>query len=357
MVITSARIFRKKIEFLKPALTSRNTFTSRNIFIVQFESAETTSYGECAPLSFLSIDDLPDYQERLIEVVEQFVQNSDLGHIPHEYPSMRFGIETAFFGLKNERIGEVFEQQFTKGVPIPINGLVWMGPIEQMLEEADRKVQEGFKAIKFKIGAHDFERECSMLESFRAKYSSEQIEIRLDANGAFNLENGISKLQQLSSFSIHSVEQPIPAGSWKDMGKIVSNSEIPIALDEELIGVDPFQKGAELIEVCNPSYLILKPNLLGGFSVCDKWVDLAATHGISWWATSALESNIGLNAIAQWTATKDTDMAQGLGTGSLYTNNISSPLKIRPDRLCYESLDWKYDDFLETADQIFEIEK
>jgi len=357
MVIQSIRVFKKEIHFRKPALTSRNVFKSRVIYIVKFTSdTGSVGFGEASPLEHLSIDDLPDYLEHLREILTTCMGREELAPIPFAFPSIRFGLETAWQDLKQKEIGIIFDQNFTKGKPISINGLVWMAPLEDMFEEAIAKIESGFKCMKFKVGAHDFDAECDLIQAIRSKYPTPKIKIRLDANGAFVPQEALKKMNRLSEFDIHSIEQPIRAGNWELMGQLCSETRIPIALDEELIGINPEVDGAELLDTCRPHYIILKPNLLGGFEVCDKWIALAESRHIKWWATSALESDIGLNAISQWSATYNNNLPQGLGTGALYTNNIKSPLEVKGDSLHYSETQWGYDDFLEDAEMVLNLE-
>ncbi len=252
-----------------------------------------------------------------------------------DLPSLQFGLETALLDFKTGGKRRLFDSSFTSGEPIAINGLIWIAGLEAMLEEADKKIKEGFTCIKFKIGAHDFDAECRMLELVRKKYSAFALDIRLDANGAFRPDEATEKLQLLSRFEIHSIEQPIGAGQLDWMQEICAKSKIRVALDEELIDVDVSTEGSNLLKMVKPAYLILKPTLIGGFAKADQWIALARKYQTGWWATSALESNIGLNAIAQWCATKNNTLPQGLGTGGLYTNNITSPLMVKHGKLIY----------------------
>ncbi len=244
--------------------------------------------------------------------------------------------ETAVNDLQNGGRHIVFENDFSaKGKGIPINGLVWMNDTATMLEEARQKIEQGFTCIKFKVGALDFDAECRMIEAVRKVYNAFKLEIRLDANGAFHPDNALDQLRDLSRFDLHSIEQPIKAGQWELMEELCAKSPLKIALDEELIGLDVYTRGATLLKTIKPAYLIFKPSLLGGFSHTRAWIDLCHKHDTGWWITSALESNIGLNAIAQFTANYHVQMPQGLGTGQLYINNFSSPLVIHKAHLWY----------------------
>ena len=253
-----------------------------------------------------------------------------------DFPALQFGIETAFLDLQTGGMRLLYPSGFTNGTfGIPINGLIWMGNRRDMLEQIKGKLEDGFSIIKMKVGALDFEDELEVLSAVRAHFDPSDLEIRLDANGAWSPEEALDKLNILSEFGIHSLEQPIPAGIHEEMARVCEASPIPVALDEELIGAVRSAEMKRLLEVINPAYIILKPSLLGGITKSEEWISLAETRGAGWWITSALESNIGLNAIAQWTATLDTELPQGLGTGSLYENNIPSPLAVIEDRIHY----------------------
>lgn len=343
------RIIHHQLEFVKPAKTSRNVFKERHIRYVLLSENGITGIGEAAPLHLLSIDDVEDYDSKLEEVCTQLCKVKLTSHLNldlnfdlnlNQYPSIRFGLETALLDLKNGGRQIIFDTDFLRGKPIPINGLVWMADLDAMYDEAISKIQQGFRCIKFKVGQHDFDAECRLLERIRKEYSAFQLEIRLDANGALLQDEALTQLNELSRFDIHSIEQPIAVNQWDDMAKLCQESKIDIALDEELIGVEVFEKGNELLKHIEPQYVILKPNLIGGFTVSDEWIKLCRKHQIGWWATSALESNIGLNAIAQWVSQYDVNMPQGLGTGSLYSNNIDSPLEIIDQNLTSNSQHW-----------------
>lgn len=314
------------------------------------------AYSEAAPLSLLSIDDRPDYTEKLVNMLTEWFHDGRRTHFNHpEFPSMQFGMDTALLDLKYGGKRVLFDQTFTNGEPISINGLVWMAEIEDMKEEAFQKLSTGFTCIKFKVGAHDFEEEMQLLRSIRQEFNSDRVEIRLDANGAFWMKEALTKLERLAELEIHSIEQPIRPGEWEAMADLCANTPIPIALDEELIGVKGSRRH-ELLEVINPQYIILKPNLIGGFKAADHWVELAGIYGCGWWATSALESDIGLNAIAQWAASKHPEMPQGLGTGSLFVDNISSPLTVKGETLTYDpERSWDFAGFLEGAECILDL--
>ena len=320
-----------ELVFNKPAKTSRNIFETRKIFIIYLFDLDTgrKGIGEAAPLSLLSIDDIPNYEEVLRQKLQKFCFNQDFNELELEhYPSIRFGIETAYLDLLSEN-EILFDTLFTKGQSvIPINGLVWMNDTETMFQEALDKIDAGFKVIKLKVGAQDFDDECRMIEKIRSHYSAFKIALRLDANGAFKPDEAAEQLKELKRFEIHSIEQPIAKDNWDEMEELCHERIIDIALDEELIGVSVEKYGYQLLNHLKPQYIILKPNLLGGLSKSDEWIKLANTLSINWWATSALEGNIGLNAIAQWVSQYETKLHQGLGTGSLFKNNLASRLQL-----------------------------
>ncbi len=319
------------LKFKIPAKTSRNTLDDKSLWLLKLSKADTpTIYGigEISPLKGLSIDDSEDFEQKLNQVVSQINAGNHPYNLDTEnWPSINFGLETAMLDLENGGKRKVFSTPFYEGrQKIPINGLVWMADSENMLQQAEDKVNIGFNCIKFKIGALDFDEECRMLEKLRKKYNAFKVEIRLDANGAFAVDEALEKLKELSRFEIHSIEQPIKQRQWDAMQAICEQSQVAIALDEELIGVNPNLEGHKLLTTINPQYIILKPGLLGGFKTSDEWIKLAERYDIGWWATSALESNVGLNAIAQFTSKYPVKIHQGLGTGQLFENNFDSPL-------------------------------
>ncbi|MCW5907238.1 MAG: o-succinylbenzoate synthase [Chitinophagales bacterium] len=325
-----------RLNFKTPVLTSRGRMQVKNGYYLFVTDGKNTGTGECSFIEGLSADDLGTYESTLENLCNNINSNSlpDFSH----HPSMAFGYQTAMLDLKNGGNKILFESDFTRGEKsIPINGLVWMGTKEFMHRQILQKLEEGFKCIKLKVGALNFEEEISLLRYIRQHFPKEQIEIRLDANGAFTGGDVFQKLEALAPFHIHSIEQPVKAGQWGLMKKVCTHSPIPVALDEELIGISGEEDARNLLQEINPAYIILKPSLLGGLNVCDHWIALAESLGIGWWATSALESNIGLNAIAQWVFTKNNPMVQGLGTGSLYTNNVQSPLVVEDGMLHYRS--------------------
>lgn len=325
------------LDFKRPSGTSRGVMTEKETWFIILEKEGKRGIGECGILRSLSIDDRPDYEEKLKWTCDNIhLGEEKLWEALIEFPSIQFGVETAFRSLENEDPYILFPSDFTKGIAnIPINGLVWMGDEAYMKEQIEDKIRNGFTCIKLKIGAIDFVYELGLLRFIRDNFTPEEMEIRVDANGAFSLETALNKLQQLSEFKLHSIEQPVKAGQHDSMTALCKNTPIPIALDEELIGVFSHENKEALLSKIKPQYIILKPSLVGGFRGCAEWITLAKKYNIGWWITSALESNIGLNAIAQWTFTQNNPMPQGLGTGALYTNNFASPLEVTDGELCY----------------------
>ncbi len=339
------------LEFKRPVLTSRGQMTHKQGYYLTVEQDGITGTGECSYIEGLSIDDLPYYEAALRSICTQIETVAtayyDTGKLPTElltrFPSIAFGLETALLDLKSGGRHEIIKgSEFYQGKKaIPINGLVWMGDPGFMREQIAQKLADGFHCIKIKVGAIDFDEECRLIETIRTGYSPHQIELRLDANGAFTNLDVRSKLKRLSAYSIHSIEQPIKPQQYLLMHELCRENIIPIALDEELIGTSDSFIRYKMLETIRPQYIILKPSLLGGLAVCDDWIEQATRLNIPWWATSALEGNIGLNAIAQWAESKNTSMVQGLGTGALYKNNVRSPLSISHGQLSYvRSVSW-----------------
>ena len=326
-----ASYFPYQLEFKKPSGTSREILTYKKIWIVKLwneENPEVFGLGECNPLVGLSIDDRDDFVENLKNICENI--NDFINVELHEFPSIRFAIETAHKDLMNGGKRILFDNEFSRGEKgIVINGLVWMGSTEEMSKQIAEKIEQGFKCIKLKIGAIDFETELALLKSIRDQYSESDIEIRVDANGAFTAHDALKKLEHLAKFKLHSIEQPIKQGQVEVMAKLCKVTPLAIALDEELIIHQRKDEKEILLKEIQPQYIILKPSLVGGWKASEEWIASAEKLNINWWITSALESNIGLNAIAQWTAELKTKTPQGLGTGGLYTNNFDSKLKIK----------------------------
>lgn len=349
-----------ELHFKQPAGTSRGTYTTRKVWYLRAAQpderyqpsrenllaelmhrnarpAGVTGWGECAPLPQLSCDDVPDYESILRDVCDDVEAT---GTIPYDYlrsyPSMLFGLETALRNLESGGGWHLWASNFSHGKEgITTNGLVWMGTAGEMQERIEHKLKQGFHCIKLKIGAIDFEEELKLLHSIRQRFSPEQVELRVDANGAFSPEEAPYKLERLAEYQLHSIEQPIAAGNWEAMATLCRTSPLPIALDEELIQATEYMDKIKLLDTIHPQYIVLKPSLHGGISGTEEWIDLADERGINSWITSALESNIGLNAIAQWCATLQPTMPQGLGTGMLYTDNVESPLTMEGEKLWF----------------------
>lgn len=327
------------LHFKQPAGTSRGVYNTRKVWYIEISSMENPSIkgiGECAPLPNLSCDDVPQYEEVLQQVCSRVARE---GNIPTEslrnYPSILFGLETA---LRHYETGSLalWDTPFSRGeAGIPINGLIWMGNFEEMYRQIEAKMEAGYRCIKLKIGAIDFDAELTLLKHIRSRFSVKDIELRVDANGAFSPAEAMHKLDALSKLDLHSIEQPIRAGQWEEMARLTARTPLPIALDEELIGHNLPEIKKELLSAIRPQYIILKPSLHGGICGSNEWIAEAEKQNIGWWVTSALESNIGLNAIAQWCATLHNALPQGLGTGQLFTDNIDLPLEIRKDCLWF----------------------
>lgn len=366
-------ISERTLHFKQPAGTSRGVYTTRHSYYLTLTSDElpgVEGVGECATLPDLSCDAKPEYEMTLRQVCQMVEQ---MGRIPYDmiraYPSITFGLETAFASffdaakkfleivpaegassssemLKQkgvsvpagmENLTDLFDSPFGRGEEgITINGLVWMGTYEEMLARLEEKLQAGFHCVKLKIGAIDFFKELDLIKRIRDVYTKEQVELRVDANGGFLPENAMSQLEALAKYDIHSIEQPIKQHQWPKMAQLCRETPLPIALDEELIGVNVRSMKQALLDTIRPQYIILKPSLHGGIYGCNEWIELANQRGIGSWITSALESNIGLNAIAHYAAKvygSNVKMPQGLGTGQLFTDNIPMPLEIRGDKL------------------------
>ncbi|AZA77466.1 o-succinylbenzoate synthase [Chryseobacterium sp. G0186] len=331
-----ATYHRYLLEFKRPSGTSRGVLLDKETFILEISDHEKKGVGECAIFRGLSFDDRPDYEEKLTWLCNNINQNPDfLKKELIDFPSIWFGYEQA---IQNLKYGAhlYFPSEFTETKSaITINGLIWMGDVGYMEEQIQDKLEKGFHCIKLKIGV-DWKSEYIVLQKLREKFSKDQLELRVDANGGFTKEEAVIVLQQLADLDIHSIEQPIKAGNWSDMAILCAQTPIPIALDEELIGITDPEEKKKLLETIKPQYVILKPALVGGFSGSDEWISLAEDQNIGWWITSALESNIGLNAIAQYTFTKKNPMPQGLGTGALFVNNFESSLDLRNELLWFK---------------------
>ncbi len=338
-------IYKKYIlNFKRPSGTSRGVMHQKETWFLILSDNNKMGIGECSILRGLSSDDVPEYEEKLKWVCQQINKKNTIPRYSLKaYPSILFGLEQAMLSIKSHNPFHLFPSDFVKGFrSIPINGLIWMGDESFMLNQITQKLKEGFKCLKLKIGAIDFTTEIKLLASIRKQYNSNQIELRVDANGAFKRTEALEKLKILSDFDIHSIEQPIKQGQWKEMAELCDRTPIPIALDEDLIGIYDVTEKEKILQTVKPQFIIVKPSLVGGFQSSQEWIDVAEKNNIKWWITSALESNIGLNAIAQWTYTLNTSLPQGLGTGGLYTNNFDSPLDVQDGQLFYKNnKDWE----------------
>lgn len=332
---TTFEVIERHFHFINPATTSRGTYHERIVwFVVAHTPDGRMGIGECAPLPDLSCD----FGSRYGRTVKRLADESAAaGRLLYDklrnFPSVLFGLETALLNLQAGSLA-LFDTPFSRGEEgILINGLVWMGNVEQMLHRLSVKISEGYHCVKLKIGSNDTERELSLIESVRSLMPEGELEIRVDANGAYDADTARRVMERLAACGVHSIEQPVRAGQPAIMGSLCRNAPLPIALDEELIGVVGREHKASLLDSIAPQYIILKPTLHGGIHGCQEWIDMACERGIGFWVTSALESNIGLNAIAQWCATQRHTMPQGLGTGLLYSNNVDTGLHISDARL------------------------
>jgi len=333
------------LNFKQASGTSRGILRTKETFFIIISEDEKQGVGECGLFRGLSIDDIPNYEDKLSWVCKNI--NLGLETLLQEvvdFPSIQFGLEQAFLSLKSENQFSLFPSDFTSGKrAININGLIWMGDKAFMKSQIQQKIKDGFSCIKMKIGAINFEEEINLLKYIRNEFSAKEIELRVDANGAFTPNEALEKLKRLSAFDLHSIEQPIKQGQLEEMASLCEVTPLPIALDEELIGVFSKTKKHELLQVIQPQYIILKPSLVGGFKGSDEWIQLSEERNIGWWITSALESNVGLNAIAQYTYTLQSKMPQGLGTGGLFTNNFKSPLEVKNGSLQYNTAkNWNF---------------
>lgn len=331
------------LHFKRPSGTSRGVLKTKETWFIKLQQEDRWGIGECGLLRGLSVDDREDYEQKLQWVCDHIHLGEDyLLDKLSEFPSIQMGLQTAFKSFFAENPFQLFDSNFSKGQQgIPINGLIWMGDVAYMKEQIVNRLNEGFSCIKLKIGAIDFSAELQLLKSIRKEFSASEVELRVDANGAFLPKDALHKLCQLAELNLHSIEQPIAVGQWEEMAQLCVESPLPIALDEELIGIFSSEAKKELIETLRPQYIILKPSFIGGFSGTDEWIQWAESLEVKWWVTSALESNVGLNAISQYTSVKNSKLRQGLGTGSLYTNNLPSPLEVTNGELRYNTLiDW-----------------
>lgn len=334
-------IIPRTLHFKQPAGTSRGVYTTRQSWFVEAtrdDKPGVKGVGECAPLPDLSCDARPEYATTLAQLCRMIELTGNVNYdMLRPYPSILFGIETALLDLERGGNGNLFDTPFTRGEEgICINGLVWMGNFDEMLARLEEKMKAGFHCVKLKIGAIDFSRELELVRHIRRAFSKDQIELRVDANGGFTFEDAPKRLEQLAKYDIHSIEQPIRQHQWARMAELCASTPIPIALDEELIGVNMTPMKQDLLDRIRPQYIILKPSLHGGMRGTREWIELANARGIGSWITSALESNVGLNAVAQLAADiygPDIRMPQGLGTGQLFTDNIPMNLEIKGDKI------------------------
>lgn len=338
-----ASYYKHIFQFKRPSGTSRGVLHTKDSYYILIESEGKYGVGECGLLRGLSCDDLPDYEQRLAWACENIqLGEQKLWESLIDYPSIQFGIEIAFRSLQSENPFVLFDSAFTQGSEgIAINGLIWMGTAEFMREQIQEKLAAGFDCLKMKIGAIEWEKEREILAQIRAEFDENTLEIRVDANGSFDESNDLIVLSQLAELKIHSIEQPVQKKHTDRLSYLVKNTLVPIALDESLIGLKTRAEKAALLDQINPQYCIFKPSFIGGFRGTKEWIDLCEERQIGWWITSALEGSIGLNAIAQWTYSLGVSIPQGLGTGSLYTNNVDSPLQVANGKLWYRpNLPW-----------------
>ncbi|WP_430809287.1 MULTISPECIES: o-succinylbenzoate synthase [unclassified Carboxylicivirga] len=334
-----ASYIKRDLVFKEAGGTSRGVLLTKPSWFIRLENEKgDVGMGECSVIPGLSPDDtaeLPEVIHQVCSNINNYCQNYHT--TLRAYPALRFALETALKGLTQQSAYALFPSAFIEGkASIPINGLIWMGDHDTMLKRIEAKLRDGFSCLKLKVGAIDFEKELSLLKHIRQHYSRNDLELRVDANGAFAPENALERLEALSAYDIHSIEQPIKAGQWEAMHALCQQSPIPIAFDEELIGISDRADKESLLKDIKPQYIILKPSLIGGFQSADEWIALAQNHQIGWWATSALESNLGLSAIAQWVFQKNNPLRQGLGTGQVFTNNLTSPLFLKGEQLYYQ---------------------
>lgn len=336
--MVSASYISHSLNFVRPAGTSRGYLERKACYFIKLSSPEgKTGLGEVSFIPGLSVEEEDELEIRVDHICKLISRGEmDPGQQLPALPGVQFALETAVRDLACDGEGLLYPSEFTRGLKgIPTNGLIWMGAKDFMISQVREKMQLGFRVLKFKVGALDFSQELDMMRWIRSEFRNVELEIRLDANGAWEAAEALEKMELLARSGIHSIEQPIAPGQHEEMAELCRKADIPVALDEELIGISDPQKRRVMLETIQPAYIILKPGLLGGFSETEHWIDLAESMDIGWWTTSALESNVGLNAIAQWTWQKGVQRPQGLGTGALYTNNIRSPLEMRGEQLWY----------------------
>jgi len=338
-----AKVVFRDLKFIRPGKTSRGVLFTKPSWFIVLQQNDRYGVGECSIIPGLSPEYDPDQPQSFIRLVNELIAKINAKDLinntlfQHLSPSLEFGLETALVDLENKETGILFPSGFTSGKSgIPINGLIWMGDEDEMVQQIKTKTDQGFRCLKLKVGALDIETELDVLAKIRKKFDPASLELRIDANGAFHPDSALKKLSRFAKYKIHSVEQPIKPGLWKEMYDVCRKSDIPVALDEELIGIVDLNKKEEMLRYVMPSYIILKPSLLGGFGKSMEWIKIAEKSDIRWWVTSALESNVGLSAISQWAYTLESTMVQGLGTGQVFSNNIHSPLQLRGPELFYD---------------------
>lgn len=336
----NASYSRYVLNFKEPGGTSRGVLRQKETYFIRIQDEDkpdVVGIGECALFRGLSYEDTPDYERVLADACWNFdAYEPDFRERFRNYPSILMGIETALADLLNGGKQKPFKSDFTEnGGTIQINGLIWMGEKDVMKKRIEQKLNDGFQCIKLKIGAINFEDELDLIADIRSRFSAKDVTIRVDANGAFSAAGALECLDALAKYDIHSIEQPIKAGQWDALAKLCANTPVPIALDEELIPILDKEQKTDFIRAVRPQFLVLKPSLHGGFSGAQEWIDAADANNVGWWITSALESNIGLNAIAQWTYLKGNPLPQGLGTGGVFSNNTIPQLELVGDKLRY----------------------
>ena len=342
--------FQKRIlKFKSPVGTSRGILHHKPswfLYLYDEDEPQMKGIGECSIIPGLSIDDENKIEDVLTNICLKINNREFDFTIPlYNYPAVNFAVETSLLDYKTGGLRKLFPSKFIEGEEgISINGLIWMGDLESMRNQVEKKIEEGFRCIKLKVGAIETEKELELISDIRSRFNTKELEIRVDANGAYSYEDAMLILKKLSKFDIHSIEQPIMPSQIQNMAKLCQESPVPIALDEELFGIHPFSNKRKLIDLIRPQYLVLKPSMLGGIKETTDWIIIANEFGIDWWVTSALESNIGLNAIAQWVYSMENSVTHGLGTGNLYEENVISPLVLKGDKLFYDSeKNWDYE--------------
>ena len=333
-------IVHRRMRFKIPGGTSRGILREKDSWFISLLNGGITGIGECSTIKGLSIDEENGLREKIQLINDGLAYEEITDDFLLGAPALRFAIEVARRDLEMGGVKRLYETSFLENTGIPINGLVWMGDKKFMYDQIRDKINSGYNCIKIKIAAIDFNSEIELLKYIRSQFTASDMEIRVDANGGFTNDEALEKLKTLSDYDLHSIEQPIPQGQSEMMAKLCAYSPLDIALDEELIGVRSLEDKQRLLSEIKPQYIILKPSLLGGIQASQEWINIADGYGMKWWVTSALEANIGLNAIAQWTASLNSSMYQGLGTGQLFTNNIGSPLYIKNGYLCHGSNPW-----------------